>query len=52
MRTLEFRYPDDLKNSISTGFFQKYFSNDIGMQDKLSQLSIDTKYFIYKKLAK
>jgi hypothetical protein len=38
MRTLEFRYPDDLKNSISTGFFQKYFSNDIEMQDKLSQL--------------
>ena len=38
MRTLEFRYTDDLKNSISTGFFQKYFSNDIEMQDKLSQL--------------
>ena len=45
-------YPDDLKNSISTGFFQKYFSDDIEMQEKLSQLPIHIKYFIYKKLAK
>lgn len=38
MGTLEFRYPDSLKNSISTGFFQEYFSDDIKMQEKLSQL--------------
>lgn len=31
-------YPDDLKNSMSIGFFQEYFSNDIEMQEKLSQL--------------
>ena len=45
-------YPDDLKNSISTGFFQKYFSDDIEMQEKLSQLPIHTKYLIYEKLSK
>ena len=50
--TITLIYPDDLKNSISTGFFQKYFSNDIEMQDKLSQLPINTKYVIYKKLSK
>lgn len=52
MRTLEFRYPDDLKNSMSIGFFQEYFSDDIEMQEKLSQLPINTKYVIYKKLSK
>lgn len=45
-------YSDDLKNSISTEFFQKYFSDDIEMQEKLSQLPINTKYIIYKKLSK
>ena len=45
-------YSDDLKNSISTEFFQKYFSDDIEMQEKLSQLPIHTKYLIYQKLAK
>lgn len=52
MGTLEFRYLDSLKNSISIGFFQEYFSNDIEMQGKLSQLPINTKYVIYKKLSK
>ena len=47
-----FRYPDDLKNSMSIGFFQEYFSNDIEMQEKLSQLPINTKDVIYKKLSK
>ena len=47
MGTLEFRYLDSLKNSISIGFFQEYFSNDIEMQEKLSQLPINTKYVIY-----
>ena len=50
--TITLIYPDDLKNSISTGFFQKYFSDDIEMQEKLSQLPINTKYVIYKKLSK
>ena len=50
--TITLIYPDDLKNSISTGFFQKYFSDDIEMQEKLSQLPINTKYLIYEKLAK
>ena len=52
LNPIPFPYPDVIKDEQSTKFFQGYFSDDIGMQDKLSQLSIDTKYFIYKKLAK
>lgn len=52
MATIELRYPDFIKDEQSTKFFQEYFSNDIEMQEKLSQLPINTKYVIYKKLNK
>ena len=39
-----------MKETIATSFFQKYFSDDVEMQNKLSQLPTNYKYIIYKYL--
>ncbi len=50
---IEFReldFADDVKETIATSFFQKYFSDDAEMQNKLSQLPTNYRYIIYKYL--
>ena len=50
LRELKLDFPDDVKETIATSFFQKYFSDDAEMQNKLSQLPTNYRYIIYKYL--
>jgi|GEM_PF-1782170 len=41
---------DEYKEKFANNFFKKYFSEDIEMQEKLQQLPLSYRYYIYKEL--
>lgn len=41
---------DEYKEKFANSFFKKYFSEDIEMQEKLQQLPLSYRYYIYQAL--